>query len=145
MKRLTFALAALAMVGCAEIDFEDVAEPTLTVGQTQIVEAEDGTLFEVSIVHDGAVSPADELVLIENVEVVGVTPADEQVSPVGNDPTYVPPVDPVLVPDEERPINIYVVGIDADLLLGNYRWGWIDEIEEEDLESNVEDICPPWH
>lgn len=145
MKKLIFAAATLALAGCAEMELEDQAEPTLSVGQTVIIESEDGTMFEVSVVHDGSLSPVDEATLIDNVEVVGLSPVDTDITPVGAEPNYVPPVDPVLVPDEERPINIYVVGIDADLLLGNYRWGWIDEIDEEDLESNVEDICPPWH
>ena len=145
MKRLIFAAATLALVGCAELELEEPTEPALTVGQSVIVESADGSFFEVSVVHDGSLTPVGETTLLDNVGIVGLTPVDTDITPVGADPNYVPPIDPVLVPDEDRPINIYIVGIDADLLLGNYRWGWIDEIDEEDLESNVEDICPPWH
>ncbi len=148
MKKLVFLVATLAFAGCAEMELDDTAsltEPTMTVGQSSIVEDEDGNLFEVSIVHDGSLSPVEEATLLDNVEVVGLNPVDTGITPVGAETNYVPPVDPVLVPSDDRPINIYVVGIDADLLLGNYRWGWIDEIDEEDLESNVEYICPPWH
>jgi hypothetical protein len=123
MKKLVFLVASLALVGCAEMELADtasVAEPTLTVGQSSIVEDEDGNLFEVSIVHDGSLSPVEEATLLENIEVVGLSPIDTGITPVGAETIFVPPVDPVLVPSDDRRINIYIVGIDADLLLGNY-------------------------
>ena len=148
MKTILLALATLALVACAELDTAAPTSPesaaeTLTMGQTQIVETEDGATFEITVVHDGSLSPVEELALIQSVGVVGVTPVGSTLTPV--EEGFVPPVNPALVADDSRPVNVFVTGVDADTVLGNYRWDWIDDIDEEQIEAFVEDLCPPWH
>lgn len=154
MRKLLFVAAVLGLAACAEIDTDalgqgDSAQPsaeTLTVGRTVVVETEDGSTFEVAIIHDGSLTTIEEADILDSITVVGIRPVDEAgITPVGASAGYVPPVDPRLVPDEGRPVNIYVTGVDADTVLGDYRWDWLDDIDAEDIEAWIEDICPPWH
>lgn len=153
MRKYFIVAAALALGACAEFEAEapstegvaPTAE-TVTMGRSVVVETEDGATFEVTVVHDGSLTTIEEVDLLDSIEVIGITPVDDaDITPVSADSAFVPPVNPVLVPDEAHPVNIYVTGIDGDLVVGDYRWDWIDEIDAEDIEAWIEDICPPWH
>ena len=80
--------------------------------------------------------------MLDSIEVVavGVTPADVDIVPV-----VVPAEDMRWDPHPDTDVSVYVTGTDGDTFVGNYRWGWIDDIEQEDIEAFIDDVCPPWH
>lgn len=153
MRPLLFASAALALTACAEFDTapEQPVEPTsasdrFETGSSAIIYDDEGNPFEVSVIHDGTLLPIDEELILDSVQVVGVQPSDpDVVRPAQTIGAFVPPVNPDLVPDASQPINIYVTGLNPDVLMDQYRWDWVEDIDMDQVEAQAEDICPPWH
>ena len=150
MRTLVLVVAVIAIGACAEFETSQALGggvdqgSTMTTGQAVFLTADDGTVFEVSVVHDGSITPVEELTLIESIGVIGIRPVDSDLTPAGGG-GFVPPADPNLVPNDDTPVNIWITGVDGETLLGHYRWDWLDDIDEEEIEAFIEDICPPWH
>ena len=126
---------ATALVSCADyIPREVKSEEQPETGQSLLLTAPDGTVFEVAI-------PPGSQTVIDSIEVIGVQAVEEAISVVG-DGDDIPPLNENLIPRDNDPVEL---GIDVDQLLGNNRWGWLENIDREDVEALIEDICPPWH
>ncbi|MCB9521452.1 MAG: hypothetical protein H6700_02910 [Myxococcales bacterium] len=145
MRKLALPILAVTLGACSADLAPSDDSATVVTGQSVTVTADDGTEFEVSIEHDGSLTPADEAAIIGRIDVIAVPVAPSAESPFGvAGGTYVPPVDPRLVPTDAVPARIWVTG-DADVIVGNYRWDWIDNLDEADIEASIELLCPPWH
>ena len=125
----------MAFVSCADyIPRETKSAEQPETGQSLLLTAPDGTVFEVAI-------PPGSQTVIDSIEVIGVQAVEEVISVVG-DGKDTPPLHENLIPRDNDPVEL---GIDVDQLLGNNRWGWLENIDREDVEALIEDICPPWH
>jgi len=138
-------LVAACATDLAEASASGDAVEAVVVSRTITVEASDGATFEVTVVHDGTVTPTVETAVVEGVQVVPVADAVGVADGVGVAGQFVPPVDARFFPDPARGFGIFVESVDPGVLVGNYRWAWIDDINAEDVEATVDVLCPPWH
>ena len=138
-------LVAACAADLPEAPVSAAAADTVVVSRTITVEASDGATFEVTVVHDGTVTPGVETAVVEGVQVVPVAEAVGVGGGVGVGGQFVSPVDARFFPDPSRGFGIFVESVDPGVLVGNYRWAWIDDINAEDVEATVDVLCPPWH